>query len=244
MQARPGGGGTLAGSREQPLRVENRRLGADRPVAPRSGGGVARPRRVGAADLRCRDARARHPRRARDRRRAIRRRLARPAGARHLPARRRAPRSKARARRPRFQVEGLRASSPQRRSGVAQDRRAGNLCLLRRLRQSRQPAAQGLLRHLVGSARTGPWRGLELRAAAGRSHREGRRHVRRRGPAGRLREMARRARDGHRPGCAPERPDPDRHRVGGRRGAAWHRRRSRGSGPRIGRHPDPSAPRG
>ena len=68
--------------REQPVRAEDRRLGAGRSAAPRRRGGVARQGGVGAPDLRRRHPRPRSARGADHRRWRIRRRLARSADAR------------------------------------------------------------------------------------------------------------------------------------------------------------------
>ena len=166
-----------------------------------------------AAGLRRRDARARRARRSRDRRRALRWRLARSADAGGVSTRERCAASRsAPPACPDFKSKDTVLNRPEGDPRDAAHRRAG--------RTSSSPILHpALLRHVVGSARAAPRRPLDVRPAARRSDRQGRRHVcRGRSPGRRTSSGARRAAAIIRQASAAVGPRADRDRVG--RGAA------------------------
>ena len=210
---------------QQPVRAEDRRLVADRSAAARRRGGGARPRRVRAPDLRRRHARARHPRRPGHRRRAVRRRLARSADAGDLSAGSRSRRDPQRAPGvPDFKSkdsvlhrpDGDPASPKTVAPGTFRVRSARSP----NARQPRQPTpSPGGIRARCGLGaassfglrrddlivKDGDMFAVEDRLADYEQWRDERG-------------------DGHRGGRAPERPHPDRDRLGRRGGEARDRR--------------------
>ena len=150
------------------------------------------------------------------------------------PPRAGAPRPAKARRRARLQVEGHRPAPSRRRSRDAEDRRARHLRVLDRGPRSHRPRSS-TPRDSADYPVTwwdpralAPRRRVVVRPAPRRSDRQGRRHVRRRGSARRLRALARRARRRSSRRARAERPHPDRHRLGrggrearDRRGDCW-----------------------